>query len=106
MRLVRFLQHWLKELTVFAMIYNLARLVMLQSALQQQIDVERISFLDALRWLGARDSGIPLEELFVNPWRPYRVEPRVQKRRPKKYPFMTKPRHVSRIQLTQQAVGA
>jgi len=93
-------------LTVFAMIYNLVRLVMLQSALQQQIDVERISFLDALRWLGTPDNGIPLEELFVNPWRPYRVEPRVQKRRPKKYPFMTKPRHVSRIQLTQQAVGA
>jgi hypothetical protein len=96
----------LKELTVFALIYNLVRLVMLQSALQQQIDVERISFLDALRWLGAPDSGIPLEELFVNPWRPNRVEPRVKKRRPKKYPFMTKPRHVLRNQLTQQAVGA
>jgi Transposase DDE domain len=96
----------LKELTVFALIYNLVRLVMLQSALQQQIDVERLSFLDALRWLGAPDSGIPLEELFVNPWRPNRVEPRVKKRRPKKYPFMTKPRHVLRNQLTQQAVGA
>jgi hypothetical protein len=96
----------LKELTVFALIYNLVRLVMLQSALQQQIDVERISFLDALRWLGAPDSGIPLEELFVNPWRPNRVDPRVKKRRPKKYPFMTKPRHVLRNQLTQQAVGA
>jgi Transposase DDE domain len=96
----------LKELTIFAIIYNLVRLVMLQSALQQQIEVERISFLDALRWLGAPGSGIPLEELFVNPWRPNRVEPRVQKRRPKKYPFMTKPRHVLRNQLIQQAVGA
>ena len=96
----------LKELTIFAIIYNLVRLVMLQSALQQQIEVERISFLDALRWLGAPRSGIPLEELFINPWRPNRVEPRVQKRRPKKYPFMTKPRHVLRNQLTQQAVGA
>jgi Transposase DDE domain len=95
-----------KELLVFAILYNLVRLVMLQSALQQQIDVERISFLDALRWLGAPDSGIPLEELFVNPWRPNRVEPRVKKRRPKKYPFMTKPRHVLHNQLTQQAVGA
>ena len=96
----------LKELTIFAIIYNLVRLVMLQSALQQQIEVERISFLDALRWLGAPRSGIPLEELFINPWRPNRVEPRVQKRRPKKYPFMTKPRHILRNQLTQQAVGA
>src|SRR6266436_4030570 len=45
-----------------------------------------------------------LEELFVNLWRPNRVEPRVQKRRPKKYLFMTKPRYVLRKQLTQQAL--
>ena len=96
----------LKELTVFTLIYNLVRLVILQSANQQQVDIERISFIDALRWLSAPESGIPLEELFVNLWRPNRVEPRVQKRRPKKYPFMTKPRHVLRKQLIQQAVGA
>jgi hypothetical protein len=96
----------LKELTVFTLIYNLVRLVMLQSATHQQVDIERISFIDALRWLSAPESGVPLEELFVNLWRPNRVEPRVQKRRPKKYPFMTKPRHILRNQLTKQAVGA
>ena len=96
----------LKELTVFTLIYNLVRLVILQSAHHQQVDVERISFIDALRWLCEPDSGVPLEELLVNPSRPNRVEPRVQKRRPKKYPFMTKPRHVLRNQLIQQAVGA
>jgi len=96
----------LKERTVFTLIYNLVRLVILPSAHQQQVDVERISFLDALRWLCAPDSGVPLEELFVNPSRPNRVEPRVQKRRPQKYPFMTKPRHVLRNQFIQQAVGA
>jgi hypothetical protein len=96
----------LKELTVFTLIYNLVRLILLQSAHQQQVDVARVSFLDALRWLGAPESGVPLEELCVNPARPNRVEPRVQKRRPKKYPFMTKPRHVLRNYLLQQTVGA
>jgi hypothetical protein len=96
----------LKELTVFTLIYNLVRLVILQSAKHQQVDVERISFIDALRWLGAPNSGVALEALFVNPSRPNRVEPRVQKRRPKKYPFMTKPRHMLRKQLKQQAGGA
>jgi hypothetical protein len=49
----------LKELTVFAIVYNLVRMVMCQSALRQHIGVERISFLDALRWLGAPSTGIP-----------------------------------------------
>ena len=48
-----------KELTVFALVYNLVRLVMCQSALLQRIGVERISFLDALRWLGGPSTGIP-----------------------------------------------
>jgi IS4 transposase len=43
----------LKALTVFAIVYNLVRLVMCQTATLQCIGVERISFVDALRWLGA-----------------------------------------------------
>jgi hypothetical protein len=43
----------LKELTVFAIVYNLVRMVMWHSVTLQRIGVERISFLDALRWLGA-----------------------------------------------------
>jgi DDE family transposase len=39
----------LKELTVFAIVYNLVRMVMWHSAILQHIAVERISFLDALR---------------------------------------------------------
>ena len=92
----------LKELTVFAIVYNLVRLVILQSAQHQQVEVDRMSFLDALRWLGAPDSGVPLEELYINSSRPHRVEPRVKKRRPKKFPFMSKPRHVLRKYLLQQ----
>jgi hypothetical protein len=38
---------------------NLVRMVMCQSALLQHIGVERISFLDTRRWLGAPGTGIP-----------------------------------------------
>jgi IS4 transposase len=49
----------LKELTIFAMVYHLVRLVMQQSAILQHTAVERISFLDALRWLSAPSTGRP-----------------------------------------------
>jgi hypothetical protein len=95
----------LKELTVFAMVYNLVRLVMCQSATLQHLSVQRISFLDALRWLGAPHTGMPLVALMVNPVRPHRVEPRVKKRRPKPFPLMITPRQELRRQLVQQARG-
>jgi hypothetical protein len=94
----------LKELTVFAIIYNLVRLVMGQSANRQHIDIEQISFVDALRWLGAPSTGIPLAALIVNPIRPHRVEPRVKKRRPKSFPLMITPRQELRQQLLQQEI--
>jgi hypothetical protein len=95
----------LKELTVFALVYNLVRMVMWHSAILQHIAVERISFLAALRWLGAPSTGMPLIALIVNPVRPYRVEPRVKKRRPKSFPLMIKPRQELRRQLIQQTLG-
>jgi hypothetical protein len=95
----------LKELTVLAIIYNLVRLVMRQSATLQHTAVERISFLDALRWLSASHTGMPLMALIVNPARPHRVEPRVKKRRSKSFPLMIKPRQELRWQLVQQTLG-
>jgi Transposase DDE domain len=92
----------LKELTVFPIVYNLVRMVMCQSATLQQIGVERIIFVDALRWLSAPSSGRPLVALIVNPVRPHRVEPRVKKRRPKSFPLMIKPRQDLRQPLLQQ----
>jgi hypothetical protein len=89
----------LKELTVFAIVYNLVRMVMRQSATLQHTAVERISFLDALRWLSAPSTGMPLVALLVIPVRPHRVEPRVKKRRPKPFPLMITPRQVLRQQL-------
>jgi hypothetical protein len=95
----------LKELTVLAMVYNLVRLAMWHSAILQHIGMERISFADALRWLGAPSTRIPLGALIVNPIRPHRVEPRVKKRRPKPFPLMIKPRHELRQQLIQPALS-
>jgi hypothetical protein len=95
----------LKELTVFAIVYNLVRIVMWHSARLQHLDVERISFLDALRWLSAPSTGIPLGALIVNPIRPKRVEPRVKKRRPKSFPLMLKPRQALRQQLIRQELS-
>jgi Transposase DDE domain len=92
----------LKDLTVFTIVYTLVRLVMGQSATLQHLGVERISFVDALRWLGASGTGVPLGALLVNPVRPHRVEPRVKKRRPKSFPFMITPRQELRQHLLQQ----
>ncbi len=82
----------LRELQVFALIYNMVRQVMLEAANRQQVDIRRISFIDALRWLQAASPGDELPKIVVNPYRPNRLEPRVKKRRPKTYPLMNKPR--------------
>ena len=94
----------LKELTVFAIVYHLVRMVMRPSATLQHTAVERISFLDALRWLSAPYTGMSLVALIVNPTRPDRIEPRVKKRRPKSFPLMITPRQVLRQQLVHQEV--
>ena len=96
----------LKELTVFAIVYNLVRLAMCQSATLQRMSVARISFLDALRWLSAPHTGMPLIALIVNPIRPHRVEPRVKKRRAKSFPLMITPRKELHRQLVQHACSS
>ena len=93
----------LKELIVFALIYNLVRLVMGQAARRQQVPIERISFIDAARWLTAARDDEVLPPLLVNPHRPFRYEPRVRKRRPKQYPLMQKTRQDLRKSLANSA---
>src|SRR5262249_1115343 len=83
-----------KELAMYAIVYNLIRLVMLQSARRQNVPVPRISFIDAQRRLRHAIPGAPLRTLIVVPERPGRYELRVRKRRPKEYSLMQKPRHV------------
>src|SRR5690606_31628025 len=77
-----------KELTMFLLIYNLVRMTMLEAARRQKVPVERISFIDALRWLATAHPGDPLPDLVVNPLRPNRLEPRARKRRPKQYDLL------------------
>ena len=82
----------LKEVQVYALVYNLVRLVTVQAARRQRVQPHRISFIDALRWLQPGKLDLPLPELIVNPQRTDRIEPRCLKRRPKQYPRMTRPR--------------
>ncbi len=96
----------MKELTMFALVYNLVRVVIWEAAQRQEVDVERISFVDALRWLSNAEAGEPLPKLIVNPLRPDRIEPRVRKRRPKEYPLMNKPREKLRNQLLAGVIEA
>jgi hypothetical protein len=95
-----------KELYMFAIAYNLVRLVMLQAARQQQVPLERISFIDALRWLRDARAETPLTPLVINPARPNRLEPRVLKRRMKKYKLLNKPREVLRKALLRKKKAA
>ncbi len=90
-----------KELAVFAIAYNLVRLVMLEAAALQGVTPDRISFIDALRWLRCTGDVGSLRTIRIEPRRRGRHCPRVRKRRPKAYPLMTKPRSV----LTQTLVG-
>jgi hypothetical protein len=81
-----------KELLVFVVVYNLVRRVMAEAGRRQGVAPDRISFVDAWRWLRHARVGDALPRLRVNPQRPGRVEPRACKRRPKEYDRLNKPR--------------
>ncbi len=65
----------LKELTAFAVVYNLVRRVMREAGRRQAVAPDRISFIDALRWLRHARPGEALPLLKGNPDRPGRAEP-------------------------------
>jgi hypothetical protein len=96
----------LKELYVFALAYNLVRMVMLEASRRQKVPLDRISFIDALRWLRDARPGTTLTSLVVNPSRPNRLEPRALKRRPKEYDRMNQPRKTLRKRLGRKKVAA
>lgn len=95
-----------KELMMFALAYNLVRMVMLEASRRQNEPVDRISFVDVLRWLRTAEPGTPLPKFVVNPHRPKRYESRVVKRRPKPFDLMNKPRPELRKALAEQEVAA
>jgi Transposase DDE domain len=96
----------MKELAVFALAYNLVISVMAESARIRGVSVDRIGFLDALRWLTQPIPGGDPGDILVNPPRADRVEPRVIKRRMKQFPLMKEPRSVLRNRLLQKEVAA
>jgi Transposase DDE domain len=89
----------LKEIHVFALVYNLVRVVLQAASRRQHMSIARLSHIDAFRWLGSANEGESLPKIVVNPDRPDRVEPRAVKRRPKEYDRMTRPRAELRRQL-------
>src|SRR5439155_21201071 len=86
----------IKELAMYALIYNLVRLVMREASRRQNVPLERISFIDAVRWLAEAAYGAVELTLRVVPERPGRGEPRAVKRRPKQYRRLTQPRRTLR----------
>jgi hypothetical protein len=74
-------------------VYNPVRLAMLRQAHDHGVSVTRISFVDALRWVGCRLLGLDgVATLRINPHRPGRRDPRVIRRRLKEYNLMKRPR--------------
>lgn len=100
-----------KELEMHLVAYNLTRSIMQEAMLTYHVPLARISFkgtLDTMRQYSQTLARIPMRQrkkrsaLYAQmlqtiaedlvPHRPGRREPRCLKRRPKAFPFMTKPR--------------
>jgi hypothetical protein len=85
----------IKELMVFVLVYNLIRAAMVLAGERQGVHPNRISFIDAQRWICSIFLRPPQEiliDLIVNMIREGRWSPRVLKRRIKEYDLMTRPR--------------
>ena len=101
-----------KEIQMHLIAYNMIRTLMAEAALIGDAPLDRMSFkgtLDAAHHYSQAIAKIPIAyrkrrlalyaEMLATiasdlvPDRPDRREPRCQKRRPKSYPFMTRPRH-------------
>lgn len=94
----------LKELAVYCLVYNMVRAVTTAAALRQRVDADRISFIDALRWLLHAAPGAAIPDLIVNPVR-HRHEPRVVKDRQDTYSKMTRPRAELKQEMNRSRTG-
>ena len=88
-----------KELWAYVMVYNLIRKTMSAAAKRQDVEPDRISFIDAMDVMRYQPELLEVLSLVLNPWRPRRDEPRVIKRRKDRYSYMTKPRDELRKEL-------
>jgi hypothetical protein len=96
----------LEGLTMDAMTYNRVRVALCEAAGRRGVVPDRVSFLDAPRWLRGAEAGEELPEPVVDPLRPGRSEPRCKKRRPKPYDLMRAPRAEWRGRLREKDLGA
>ena len=105
-----------KEIWAHLLAYNLIRTLLWDAGVHHNVSPLRLSFKGAMQQMMAwgpfgalatrrRDLIVYYHALLRAiatqklPYRPNRYEPRVRKRRPKSYPFMTKPRHQLRKEL-------
>ena len=80
------------EILAYVLVYNLVQLVIHEAARRQGVVPDRISFVDAVRWITTAGFMDDLPALIVNPVRLGRFEPRVRKRRHGGFSYMVKPR--------------
>jgi hypothetical protein len=109
---------WRKEVWAHLLAYNLVRKAMAEAAWANRTTPRQLSFagavqtLNAFRWAlllcgGERQAALVRAVLLAIGThrvgdRPGRCEPRKVKRRPKGYPWMTKPRAQERAELLQE----
>ncbi len=79
---------------------------MLEAAHRQGEAIDRISFIDAVRWLADAIYGAVELKLRLVPNRPGRFEPRAVKRRPKEYDRLNQPREILRKRLLRKKDAA
>ena len=96
----------LKELAVFALVYNLVRSVACQAAPGSGRGCGPGERDRRMRWLVGAEGDEDLSVILTVPKRKGRFEPRVKKRRPKQYDLMTKPRRELRKELLDNKVAA
>lgn len=98
-----------KELWMYLAAYNLLRTLMNAAAQKAHVPVARISFQGCRQRLSAASPRAAFAGQYkrlirdlaedLNPKRPFRVEPRVLKRRPKQYDLLNRPRSALRARL-------
>ena len=81
-----------KEILAFVLLYNLIRGVMGRAATRQGVAANRVSFVDALRWLLWGTPGTPPPALAVNPVRRRSCPPRRVKSKGYQFPPLNAPR--------------
>jgi hypothetical protein len=94
-----------KELAAYCLAYNLVHAVMARAAARQGTTPERISFLDALRWVLSAAPGEEVPALLTNPVRAGRWCPRVLKHTTRTFPKMVRPRSQYRLRPPPRKTG-